>query len=43
MNEFILAGWLIVGVANMFSQRITKIDYFMCWSILILKLIQSVI
>lgn len=43
MNIFILILWIITGIGNISNDEIDKVDYILCWSVLILELLINVL
>ena len=43
MNLFLLISWIIIGAINMSKDKIDKIDYILCWSVLVCELLINVL
>lgn len=39
LEAVIFFVWLIIGIINLFSERISKFQYFMVWFVLLINII----
>ena len=43
MDIAILILWIIVGIATLSSDKVSKISYFLIWVVLILEMIKNIV